>query len=129
MIRNYSDHAANERTFLAWQRTGLSIAAFGFVIQRFNLFLAEFDRLMPDRVAASSGRFSAFITPFGHYDGFALALVGVAIVIVGAVNFVRTSREIDRAEVHTASMPRFELMLSGLLVLLASAFCVYLALQ
>jgi putative membrane protein len=28
MIANY--HAANERTFLAWIRTGLAVAAFGF---------------------------------------------------------------------------------------------------
>jgi hypothetical protein len=26
MIRGFSDHAANERTFLAWVRTGLAVA-------------------------------------------------------------------------------------------------------
>ncbi|HMK91244.1 MAG TPA: DUF202 domain-containing protein, partial [Methylocystis sp.] len=40
MIKGYSDHAANERTFLAWVRTGIAIIALGFVIERFNLFLA-----------------------------------------------------------------------------------------
>jgi Domain of unknown function (DUF202) len=30
MIRGYSDHAANERTFLAWLRTGIAVIAFGF---------------------------------------------------------------------------------------------------
>jgi len=39
MITGYSDHAANERTFLAWVRTGLAMIAFGFVIEKFNLFL------------------------------------------------------------------------------------------
>ena len=39
MIRGYSDHAANERTFLAWVRTGIAVIAFGFVIEKFNLFL------------------------------------------------------------------------------------------
>jgi hypothetical protein len=33
MIRGYSDHAANERTFLAWVRTGIAVIAFGFVIE------------------------------------------------------------------------------------------------
>ena len=28
MIRSYSDHAANERTFLAWVRTGLRLLGF-----------------------------------------------------------------------------------------------------
>jgi Domain of unknown function (DUF202) len=39
MIQGYADHAANERTFLAWVRTGVAAIAFGFVIERFNLFL------------------------------------------------------------------------------------------
>ena len=29
MISGYSDHAANERTFLAWIRTGIAVIAFG----------------------------------------------------------------------------------------------------
>jgi putative membrane protein len=39
MIKRYSDHAANERTFLAWVRTAVAIMAFGFVIEKFDLFL------------------------------------------------------------------------------------------
>jgi putative membrane protein len=39
MIPGYSDHAANERTFLAWVRTGIAVIAFGFVIEKFNLFI------------------------------------------------------------------------------------------
>jgi uncharacterized membrane protein YidH (DUF202 family) len=32
MIANYANHAANERTFIAWIRTGLAVAAFGFFL-------------------------------------------------------------------------------------------------
>jgi putative membrane protein len=39
MIKNFSDHAANERTFLAWVRTAIAVMAFGFLIERFDLFL------------------------------------------------------------------------------------------
>ena len=39
VIRAFTDHAANERTYLAWVRTGIAVIAFGFVIERFNLFL------------------------------------------------------------------------------------------
>ena len=38
MIRGYSDHAANERTFLAWLRTSIAVIAFGFVVEKLNLF-------------------------------------------------------------------------------------------
>src|SRR5215470_3041961 len=39
VISRYTDHAANERTFLAWVRTGIATIAFGFVIEKFNLFV------------------------------------------------------------------------------------------
>jgi putative membrane protein len=38
MIRNFSDHAANERTFLAWVRTAIAVMAFGFLVERFDRF-------------------------------------------------------------------------------------------
>jgi hypothetical protein len=37
MIANYIDHAANERTFLAWVRTGLAVVAFGFFLFKLNV--------------------------------------------------------------------------------------------
>jgi putative membrane protein len=39
VIRSYSDHASNERTFLAWVRTGIAVVAFGLVIKKLNLFV------------------------------------------------------------------------------------------
>jgi putative membrane protein len=36
---NLTEHQANERTFLAWLRTSIAIIAFGFVLERFSLFL------------------------------------------------------------------------------------------
>ena len=34
MIVNYADHSANERTFLAWVRTSISIVGFGMAAAR-----------------------------------------------------------------------------------------------
>ena len=39
MIKNFSDHSANERTFLAWVRTAIAVMAFGFIVEKFDLFL------------------------------------------------------------------------------------------
>src|SRR5262252_8006952 len=49
MITRYSDHAANERTFLAWVRTAIAMMAFGFVIERFDLFLRYAAPLPPNK--------------------------------------------------------------------------------
>jgi putative membrane protein len=40
MIKCYSDHAANERTFLAWVRTAIAVMAFGFLVERFDFFMS-----------------------------------------------------------------------------------------
>ena len=53
MIRGYSDHAANERTFLAWLRTSIAVIAFGFVIEKFNLFALT---LVNDAALDDAGR-------------------------------------------------------------------------
>ena len=42
-----ADHMANERTFLAWIRTSLGIIAFGFVIERFGLFIRQMGLILP----------------------------------------------------------------------------------
>ncbi len=39
MIARFSDHAANERTYLAWVRTAIAVMAFGFLVEKFDLFL------------------------------------------------------------------------------------------
>jgi uncharacterized membrane protein YidH (DUF202 family) len=36
MIADYTNHATNERAFLAWIRTGLAVAAFGFFLIKLN---------------------------------------------------------------------------------------------
>ena len=36
MIERFRDHAANERTFLAWVRTAIAMMAFGFLVENSN---------------------------------------------------------------------------------------------
>ena len=46
-----SDHLANERTFLAWIRTSISIIVFGFVVAKFGITLREFLRMQGNTAA------------------------------------------------------------------------------
>ncbi|MGB8886225.1 MAG: DUF202 domain-containing protein [Candidatus Korobacteraceae bacterium] len=41
MSSESSDHLANERTFLAWIRTSISVVVFGFVVAKFGITLRE----------------------------------------------------------------------------------------
>src|ERR1700738_2609522 len=101
MISGYSGHAANERTFLAWVRTGIAVIAFGFVIEKFNLFVLA----MASASSLDAGRrlqLDRLSGPFGRYDGLALIFVGLALVVVAAARFVRTGRLLDDPEAHSA---------------------------
>jgi len=123
-ILHYSDHAANERTFLAWVRTGIAIVAFGFVVERFNLFLATI-------AAVNNVEVPRHLTggPIGRYEGLALILVGIALIILSAVRFIRTGQRIDDQQTHELGSVRTELVLSALLALLIAGYTIYIALS
>jgi putative membrane protein len=126
MIRGYSDHAANERTFLAWIRTGIAVIAFGFVVEKFNLFLRT---LAGVSLGDAGHRISVqqLSGPLGRYDGLALVIVGIVLILFAAAHFVRTTRLLDDEQVHPASSIRVELALSAVLGLMVAVLCAYLA--
>jgi putative membrane protein len=64
-----SDHLANERTFLAWIRTGIGIMAFGFVVVKFTLFVKQLSIVLQKPLPAPSHGYSTaigiFLVAFG----------------------------------------------------------------
>src|SRR5271165_6737419 len=56
MIERYSDRAANERTFLAWVRTAIAIMAFGFLVERFDVFLQLAAPSLSERTLSELGQ-------------------------------------------------------------------------
>ncbi len=70
------DHLANERTFLAWVRTGIATVIFGFAIGRFSIALREFLKLQ-GHGEASSG-VSAWLGVISIVGGVLLILAGLA---------------------------------------------------
>ena len=120
MIRNFSDHANNERTFLAWVRTAIAIMAFGFLVEKFDLFL-QFAR------ASLSLRGPPPPHPrVGEAGGLGLMAFGLAIVVVAAARFMRTAKKIDDPAQQGVGS-RFDLALAALLFLLGCALLAYLA--
>src|SRR6202167_4804694 len=99
MIEKYRDHAANERTFLAWVRTSIALMAFRFLIEKFDLFLA----IMAPNLAP--GSHFLIHEGFGRWGGLALIILGGGVIVMAAVRFIRTARPLDRAE--TESAPSF----------------------
>jgi putative membrane protein len=121
MIRNFSDHAANERTFLAWVRTAVAMMGFGFVVERFDLFL----RATP--VVAPSPFPGAHNLRLGELAGLMLMAAGLAIVGVAIGRFMKTTREIDDEVTHKGPGERLDVALGVLLFLIGAALLGYLA--
>ena len=121
MIKRYSDHAANERTFLAWVRTAIAVMAFGFVIERFDLFV---------QIAASqiaSKQLAPHSQWFANVAGLAFIVLGVAMIVIAGLRFVKTAKDIESETDVPSPGERFDLALAALIGLLGIALFLYMA--
>jgi putative membrane protein len=126
MIANYTNHAANERTFLAWIRTGLAVAAFGFLLAKLNVFLGVASETPPHIPAEAT---HAFVAVGGRHVGMALVAIGIAIIVRSGIGFERTRRAIDRDEVIRIAHSWMEPVFSAALAISVAIFWFYLGLQ
>jgi putative membrane protein len=80
------DHLANERTFLAWVRTGAAIVVFGFAIGRFSIAMRQLTALEghPIRTAGLS-----------VWMGASSIIAGVLLVVAGLVRYRKTRTQLD----------------------------------
>ena len=120
MIKNFGDHAANERTFLAWVRTAIAVMAFGFLVEKFGLFLQLAGASLGARAPHPSSH------RFGEVAGLALMVLGLAMVVIASFRFLKTAKQIDDPGQHAGLGSRFDVALAALLFLLGCALFAYL---
>ena len=121
MIKRYSDHAANERTFLAWVRTAIAIMAFGFVIERFDLFVQMLAPQLAQQHVTPHGQW------FANMAGLAFIVLGVAMVAIAGFRFVKTAKDIEIETDVPSPGERFDLALAVLIGLLGAALFLYMS--
>ena len=121
MIKRYTDHAANERTFLAWVRTAIAVMAFGFVIERFDLFLQLAAPQLALKQAAPHGQ------AFANAAGLAFIGIGVVMIVIAGLRFRKTAKDIETEDAVPSPGERFDVALAVLLVLLGLALFLYLS--
>jgi putative membrane protein len=120
MIRNLGDHSANERTFLAWVRTSVAIMAFGFLVEKFDLFLAVAAQTLDPSMHLPNRR-------FGNIVGLILIILGTAMIGIATLRFRRTAKAIDSADAQPLLSLRVDIALASLLFLLGFSLFLYLA--
>jgi putative membrane protein len=89
---NRGDHLANERTFLAWIRTSIGIMAFGFVVEKFALFIKKLSYFL-----GKPNTFEADPASIGYSSIFGIVLVasGALMGILAFVRYKKVEREIE----------------------------------
>jgi putative membrane protein len=117
MIRNFRDHAANERTFLAWVRTAIAVMAFGFLIERFDLLLKAAGLSAP----APEGY------NFGSIAGVSAIILGSAIFILAIIRFAKTARDIDSDDERPGAGSKFDVALASLMSLVGISSFLYMS--
>lgn len=120
-IQYFSDHAANERTFLAWVRTGIAIMAFGFLVERFDIFLKIAAASLGQHPHAVAGQ------AFGNVAGLSLIGAGAALIFLAGLRFRSIAKAIDSPQPQASPGMRLDYTLSAMLVVLGVALAVYLA--
>ncbi|PRY52614.1 putative membrane protein [Arcticibacter pallidicorallinus] len=112
-----NDHLANERTFLAWIRTGIAIMGFGFVVVKFSLFIRQLSIALNEEV----------ILPEKGYS----SVIGILLVALGAVSVLLAYlryRNIERKLLSQTYYPSFKLsmILTIAMLIIAVLLIIYL---
>ena len=109
---NCVDHLANERTFLAWVRTAVGIMAFGFVVEKFTLFMRQITFFF-----TKEGTTPMPLPHTGYSSIFGIILVafGAIMGLLAYIKFKRDEAHIDKNTFKSSS---------ALALLLTVAICV-----
>jgi len=88
-----ADHMSNERTFLAWIRTSLGIIAFGFVIERFGLFIKQMGVIL----GKANIQNASLTHGFSEITGIFIVAFGTLMSLLAYINFRAVEKHIAQA--------------------------------
>ena len=117
--RQAGEYLANERTFLAWVRTSITIMSFGFIVAKFNVWLYEV-------VGSGSAKINSRLANSSLPIGVAMMALGAVLVALAAWRYGALATKIEKGEIK-ADRPLIFLV-TGLVILLTAATITYVLL-
>jgi putative membrane protein len=109
----HRSHMANERTFLAWTRTSIALMAFGFLIEKFDIFIQS--------LARADMKWSELeASPDILWLSIGLFVVAALIIIIAGTRFLRVRRHINLGEPSFSIVPDILVALSFLVIVIMS---------
>jgi len=106
---------AAERTLLAWQRTAIALMGFGFVVERFGLFL----RIVTNQPLSIAQRGASL------WLGVALLLLGALMGVASAIQFRQVVRGLGEKEIPRGYWVNMGVVLNFILAGIALVLAIY----
>ncbi|MEP6547246.1 MAG: DUF202 domain-containing protein [Gammaproteobacteria bacterium] len=106
---------AAERTLLAWQRSAIALMGFGFVVERFGLFL---QMVAHQPLSGSQRGFSLAI-------GVLLLLLGAAVALISARQFRQVAKNLDPVVVPPGYWTQVGVGLNVIIAIIALALALH----
>ncbi len=111
-----TEHMANERTFLSWVRTGIGVMAFGFVVERFSLFVSQLADIFGKSFVETREMVYSHLKITSTYYGIFLVGLGAMIILLAFIKYKQVERQLDQGVYHPSKLLDFMLALSVLLI-------------
>ncbi len=108
---------ANERTFLSWIRTSIAIMAFGFVVEKFTLFLRQLAVFLGTDVGPPPKQYSSLL-------GIILVALGAGLGLLAFIRYRRVEREIDENSYRPSIL--LDILLTTVVLSIGIALVLYL---
>ena len=106
---------AAERTLLAWQRSAIALMGFGFVVERFGLFL---QMVAHQSLAGGQRGFSLGL-------GVLLLVLGAVVALVSARQFHQVARDLDPSVVPPGYWTHIGVALNVIIAVIAMIFALH----
>lgn len=120
-VGNRRVHMANERTFLAWIRTSIGIMAFGFVLERFALFIKQMSYVLGNSNIANT------LPPSHGYSSIAgifLVGLGALMSVLAFIRYKKVQRQINEDTYQTSSI--LNILLTSSVLVVGISLVIYL---
>lgn len=108
---------AAERTLLAWNRTSLTLMAFGFVVERFGLFLHMLAPQTPQHLERG----------ISFWVGLGFILLGSLMAVLAVIQYRRVLRTLKPVEIpdgYWVNMAALSTLLLAVLGMVLSAYLI-----
>ena len=97
-LTHLSEHLANERTYLAYMRTSVSLMSFGIAINRFSMYLEQ------SHDTPSSQRLGGKLVSSEEL-GIGMVFLGLALLVWAALHYDMVLRRIEEQDFRARPRP------------------------